>query len=114
MNILFTANTDLTRMRGLMNHRPITEDECALFSFGMRGKHSFWNKNVSFPISVIFCDEEKRVADIKYLQANQLDFVQPNTYNIKYVVEAHFDAPKKFNIKNGSELIINDTEISFK
>jgi len=114
MNILFVANTDLLRMRGLMNHRPITEDECALFSFGMRGKHSFWNKNVSFPISVIFCNEKKEVEDIKYLQANQLDIIEPNTYNVKYVVEAHFDAPKKYSIKKGSELVINGSEVFFK
>ena len=114
MKVLFVANTDLTRMRGLMYHRPIEENECALFSFGMRGKHSFWNKNVSFPISVIFCNEEKKVEDIKYLQPNQLDLIEPNTYNIKYVVEAHYEAPEKMNIKKGSELIIDNSEISFK
>ena len=114
MRIRFTANTDLSRMKGLMFQEALSEDECALFEFPRCGKHGFWNNNVDFPISLIFCDEDKKVVAVKGLDAQQKSVVYPDSYNIKYVVEAHVDAPQKLTIQNGSIMNDDGKEVMFK
>ncbi len=102
MKIILIADTENSRMKGLMHHRPLEENECALFDFPYEGKHSFWNKNVNFPISLVFCKKNGSVIDIKYLKAQQKTSVSPNTFDTKYVIEAHINAPKTYNIRKGS------------
>ena len=99
---------------GLMNQKPLEKNECAYFYFEKKGKHSFWNKNVDFPISLIFCNAKGNVEDIKYLQKHQLQGVSSQTSNINHVIEAHADAPQSFGIKIGDKLDIQNGEIVFK
>jgi len=113
MKIILHANDDMTRMKGLMFHRPITHKECAFFTFQREGQHSFWNKNVDFPISLIFCDKEGVVRDIKKLGAQQLEGVRPESYDIKYVIEAHENAPVMYGIKMGKKIKLKDDEVDF-
>ncbi len=109
LKIILNADNEITRRLGLMNQKPIGEDECAFFNFPRVGSHSFWNKNVDFPISLIFCDEKFKVRDIGYLQAQQTSGIKSKSYDIKYVIEAHIDAPSKFGIKKGKKVeVIGD------
>lgn len=112
LKIILVANTDLTRELGLMNRLPLRKDECALFDFKTSGRHSFWNKNVSFPISLVFCNEDFIVNDVKFLMANQLSAVGPRE-NAKYVIEAHFETPSLLGIKKGKKLsfVSKDSDI---
>ena len=116
MKIILVADTDLKRTRGLMHHRPLEKNECAFFDFPREGKHSFWNNNVDFPISLIFCDKEGKVIDIKRLEAQQKTSVSPDSFDTKYVIETHEHAPKEYNIKNGSviNIMLEQKEIFFK
>ena len=102
MKIILIADTDYKRTKGLMFHKPLEKNECAVFDFPREGKHSFWNNNVDFPISLIFCKKDGTVEDIKTLQAQQRSAVAPDSYDIKYVIETHIDAPKEYRIKQGS------------
>lgn len=108
MKIILLADNNLTRAKGLMGHRPLSKDECAYFYFQKEGSPSFWNKNVSFPISLIFLDKEGKVEDIKYLEAHQHSFVAPSSKNIKQVIEAHRDAPEIYKIRIGSRINFKD------
>lgn len=114
MKIRFVADTNLTRSMGLMNQKPLEKNECAYFYFERQGRHSFWNKNVDFPISLVFCNASGEVKDIKYLEAHQISGVSPSSYDIVHVVEAHRDAPEQFGIKKGSKLIVKNREIVFE
>lgn len=113
MKIILVADNDLSRMKGLMFHRPIEHDECAFFDFPREGQHSFWNKNVDFPISLIFCNKDFVVEDVKMLKAHQLESVRPVSYNIKYVIEAHENAPEFHKINIGRKIKRNDNEVTF-
>jgi len=113
MKIVLIADSHLSRMKGLMFHSSLKNNECAFFDFPFEGKHSFWNKNVDFPISLIFCKADGEVKDIRYLRAQQLESVTSDSYDIKYVIEAHVDAPKKYKIKIGSKMKLKDKEVSF-
>jgi uncharacterized membrane protein (UPF0127 family) len=114
LKVILTADDDLKRMKGLMFHRPIESNECAFFKFPRCGQHCFWNNNVDFPISLIFCDDKGTVKDIKYLQAQQKETIAPESYDIKYVIEAHVDAPKKFGLIKGLQMSMNEDEVVFK
>ena len=109
MKLRFIADSDLKRMKGLMFQKPLEIDECALFSFPYEGKHSFWNKNVDFPITVIFCDKNKNIIDVKKLEAQQKSGVSPKSYNVKYVLETHADLYNK--IKKDKKINLKDMEV---
>jgi uncharacterized membrane protein (UPF0127 family) len=111
LDIILFANDEISRRLGLMHRKPIHEDECAFFQFPRLGKHSFWNKNVDFPISLIFCDANLKVKDIKYLEAQQTSGVSPESYDIKYVIEAHVDIPKKLSINKNDRIIVEENKI---
>ena len=114
LNVILVADDDHKRTKGLMFHRPLSEKECALFYFASPGKHSFWNKNVGFPISVIFCDDDGTVEDVKYLSAEQTSAIYPDSHKIKYVVEAHNDLPSMMSVKKGSKIKIKGQEVFFE
>lgn len=111
LDIILIADNEISRRLGLMHRDPIGENECAIFEFPRLGKHSFWNKNVSFPISLIFCNDKLEVRDVKYLEANQTSGVAPIGYDIKYVIEAHVNIPKKMKISNGKRVIIDGNKL---
>jgi uncharacterized membrane protein (UPF0127 family) len=114
MKVILIADNDMTRATGLMHHRPLEKDECAYFYFKREGSHSFWNKNVDFPISLIFCNGEGRVRDIKTLDAQQIQGVYPQVNDIQHVFETHINAPIEYGIKIGSKIMIQDNEVHFK
>jgi len=114
MRIRLIADNNITRRMGLMGHKPLEEDECAYFYFKTAGKYSFWNNNVSFPISLIFCNNEGKVKDIQFLEPNQLEGVSSEGYDIHHVIEAHKDAPKIYGIDKDCCLTIEGSGISFK
>ncbi|HUS49757.1 MAG TPA: DUF192 domain-containing protein [Candidatus Paceibacterota bacterium] len=113
MNIVLFANNDLSRAKGLMFHRPLLKRECAFFNFPAVGKHAFWNKNVDFPISLVFCGKDGTVKDVKTLEAQQRECVSSENYDIKYVIETHIEAPSLYKIKKGSIMKLKDKEILF-
>lgn len=112
LDIVLVADNEISRRLGLMHRDPIGKRQCAFFEFPRIGKHSFWNKNVSFPISLIFCDENLEVKDIGYLEAEQTSGISPKGYDIKYVIEAHIDAPEMFKIKKGNKININGKKLN--
>jgi len=113
LKIRFVANNELSLRLGLMHQKPLDENECALFEFPRTGKHLFWNKNVSFPISLIFCDSNKKIKDIKFLKAHQAETVGPQSYDISYVIEAHSELPQKMGLKKGDNFKIDGDGLRF-
>lgn len=113
LRIRFVANNELSLRLGLMNQEPLNEDECALFEFPRIGQHSFWNKNVAFPISLIFCDANKTIRDIARMDAQQEKLVTPKSYDIKYVIEAHSELPTKLGLKTGKKFQVNGESVRF-
>jgi uncharacterized membrane protein (UPF0127 family) len=52
------------RAKGLMYREGISEESGMLFIFDSEDKHSFWMKNMSFPIDIIWIDSNFRIVDI--------------------------------------------------
>ena len=52
------ADTEMERRMGLMFRSPIPDDMGMWFIFEKARPQTFWMKNVSFPIDIIFIDED--------------------------------------------------------
>lgn len=55
------AITDEERQLGLMFRAQIYPDQGMLFVFKQEGYHSFWMKNMNFPLDFLWLDREKRI-----------------------------------------------------
>ncbi|MFO7809003.1 DUF192 domain-containing protein [Guyparkeria sp.] len=55
------ATTPTSRQRGLMHRPPLAEDQGMLFIYPDEARRSFWMKNVSFAIDILYLDAEWRV-----------------------------------------------------
>jgi uncharacterized membrane protein (UPF0127 family) len=101
LHIRFIAKKPQELAKGLMFSEPLKKDECAMFVFNHMGDHSFWNKNVSYPISLLFLDENFKIQNIGFLEAEQEKPCRANFPLTKYVIEGHKDLPAEKNIKLG-------------
>ncbi len=63
--LLVVADTDILRKQGLSGHRPLALNEGMLFVFPADDKHSFWMKDMLFPIDIFWLDNEYRIVDVK-------------------------------------------------
>ena len=110
-SIRFVADNNKTLSKGLMFAEPLEEYETALFIFPEVGNYSFWNKNVSFPLTLAFLDSNFKIVDFKDMEAEQTESVYPKSNNVKYVVEANKDTFKKLGIQIGDFLVHKGEEL---
>jgi uncharacterized membrane protein (UPF0127 family) len=101
LKIRFIAKQADELAKGLMFAKPLEIEECAFFIFPQPGEHSFWNKNVDFPISLIYLDENFEVRNIGELKAHQEKPNRSEYPYIKYVIEGHHLLPLEKNITIG-------------
>ena len=98
--IRFIADNDAKRAKGLMFADPLDTDEVVFFIFPYSDFHSFWNKNVSFDLSLAFLDEMGRVVDFGDLKAESEKPVASSRPS-RFVIEAKKGAFDKKGIKIG-------------
>lgn len=111
--VRFVANNNADRTKGLMFASPLDDDEVALFIFPHSDRYGFWNKNVSFRLSLAFLDENQKIVDIKDLEAQSPTMVAPD-YDAKYVVEAQSGAFERLGIKTGDFLMFDACQNKLK
>ncbi len=90
---------------------PLEQFEVAFFIFPNKDSHSFWNKNVDFPLTLAFLDENYKIVDFKELEKQSSKSVSPDHNEVKFVVEANKDTFKNLNIKIGDKLIVKDKKL---
>jgi uncharacterized membrane protein (UPF0127 family) len=66
----FAATAELAvneeeRARGLMFREEILENQAMLFLFAEEDIHSFWMKNMRFPIDILWLDRDRRIVHIE-------------------------------------------------
>jgi len=59
------AATDEQRTKGLSVKDRLDENEAMLFVFDYEAQHTFWMKNMKFPIDIIWIDSDKTVVYIE-------------------------------------------------
>lgn len=60
------AVSDEERARGLMYREGLNSDLGMLFLFEKEGYHTFWMKNMNFPIDILWLDRDKRIVHIEH------------------------------------------------
>jgi uncharacterized membrane protein (UPF0127 family) len=59
------AVSDAERQLGLMFRPGINADQAMLFIFDVEDTHSFWMKNMRFPIDILWLDKDRRIVHIE-------------------------------------------------
>jgi uncharacterized membrane protein (UPF0127 family) len=59
------AVSDQERARGLMFRERLQEDQGMLFLFAEEDIHSFWMKNMRFPIDILWLNRDKRIVHLE-------------------------------------------------
>ena len=114
-NIRLLAQTPEKREKGLMFSDPLSDDEVGLFIFPHTDNYAFWNKNVSYPLSLAFADENGKILEFGDMNANSEKMLRPKSSEIKFVIEAKKGAFEKNNIKVNDFIVYkNQNELEIK
>lgn len=102
------ARTDAARGQGLGGHAPLDEREGMLFIFEQPGLHAFWMKGMTFPLDIIWIEDERVVhveAGIPAPSPNEDDSSRP-IYSpaapARYVLEVNAGFAQKYGISRGT------------
>jgi uncharacterized membrane protein (UPF0127 family) len=104
------AASNEQRTKGLSVKDALGENEAMLFVFDTAGEHSFWMKNMKFPIDIIWLDSDKTVVHIEH-NLEPCSFVTfcptykpDNNNNSLYVLETVAGFAKKHDIVEGTRV----------
>lgn len=99
------ADTDKKRSTGLSGRESLEEGSGILFVFDKASDHSFWMKDMKFPIDIIWINN-KKVIDISHqIQPEEKDprflRIYKPVRDAKFVLEVNSGYARKNNIKIG-------------
>ena len=104
--IVEIADTDTARTRGLSRRMTLGENRGMLFVFDFADYHSFWMKDMNFPLDIIWLDDNWRVVDITPNIPSE-DF--PKIYRprapARYVVEVNAGFTFAHHITIGMQIV---------
>jgi uncharacterized protein len=100
--------TNEQRTKGLSVKEDLAENEAMLFVFGNEAEHTFWMKDMKFPIDIIWIDSNKTIVHIEHnLQPCSFEVLCP-TYTPNdeslYVLETIGGFAKKYDIVKGTKV----------
>lgn len=100
------AENSTQRSKGLSVKDTLNENEGMLFVFSAEREHSFWMKNMKFPIDIIWLDDDQEVVHVEHsLEPCIPDSFCP-TYkpdrNSLYVLETVAGFTQKYNVTDNT------------
>jgi uncharacterized protein len=99
------ANTEATRMKGMMFRSKLAPDEVMLFVFPAERELSFWMKNTLVDLDLAYIDGNGRILQIEHMHARNLESV--HSYEAAaFVLEAPSGWFARHGITEGAEVII--------
>ncbi len=102
------AATDEQRTNGLSVKDSLAENEAMLFVFDNEAEHTFWMKDMKFPIDIIWIDDDKTIVHIEHdLQPCSSELFCPTYKPIDdslYVLETVGGFAEKYDIVKGSRV----------
>jgi uncharacterized membrane protein (UPF0127 family) len=100
------AATDEQRIKGLSVKDSLAENEAMLFVYDNEAEHTFWMKDMKFPIDIIWIDTDKTVVHIEHnLQPCSSEFLCQSYKPIDdslYVLETVSGFAEKHDIAKGT------------
>jgi len=109
---LYVAKTPKDKEIGLSKYESLPENYGMLFPFDKAAIHSFWMKNMKFPIDIIFIKDRTIVTIHKNVpnpsvQNTSLPIYMPKT-PAKLVLEINAGLSEKYNFQEGDTVIIKN------
>lgn len=102
------ASTTEEQIQGLSNKEYLPSDEGLLFVYDRSGFHSFWMKDMNFPIDIIWIGDGRHVVDVT---ENLAPETYPETFSpadpAQYVLEVNAGYVQENNIEKGDKVLIN-------
>ena len=99
------ADTAEERARGLSGRSSISEGDGMLFIFDKPAFHSFWMKEMNFPIDIIWIGEDYKIVDItKSVFPDSFPQTFQSQAPVKYVLEVSAGLSDRRNIKVGDNV----------
>jgi len=99
------AFTSFDQKNGLSGRNNLKDDEGMLFIFDNLDKYPFWMKDMSFPIDIIWIDEDFCIV---YIKKNAFPESYPEIFypqkDSKYVLEVNAQFSEKKNLKEGDKV----------
>lgn len=100
------AATNDQRSKGLAVKDTLSENESMLFVFSAEREHSFWMKNMKFPIDIIWLDGDKEVVHIEHslepcVPDSFCQTYKPNDDSL-YVLETVAGFAEKYDVTGGT------------
>lgn len=103
------ADTPEERVTGLMNHENLSNNSGMLFLYEDEKTRSFWMKNTTIPLDIIFLDSEMKVVNIEKADP------EPNTSDknltrykserpAQYVLEINQNKSEEIGLEEGSKM----------
>ena len=100
------ADTEAERQGGLMSRNRLPDGYGMLFVFEKAARHSFWMKNMRFPLDIIWLSKEKQVVHIAKnvppCQDTCDSIIPPQAAS--YALEVNAGFADKYSIEVGSKL----------
>lgn len=108
------AQTNEEKEKGLSGTSSLSEKSGMLFVFDEPGYHSFWMKNMKFPIDMIYISDQKVVTIYKNAQPLSSDEESPIIYKPEspadMVLEINAGEADKYNMKSGDTVKIEGVD----
>lgn len=103
------ADSDERRIKGLSERESLDKNKGMLFVFEEKAKHSFWMKNVNFPLDIIFISDNKIVDISKNAQPQAEDsanipIITPQE-DANFVLEINGGLSDEYGFETGNEVI---------
>ncbi len=99
------ADTPAKRARGLSGRKSLAADKGMLFIFPQADYHSFWMKEMRFPIDIIWLDTNWKVVDIRgNLQPESFPASYAPSQPALYVLELPAGTAAKRGVEIGTKL----------
>lgn len=99
-----------SRVRGLSGRMSLSDQEGMWFDFASDGRHSFWMKEMNFPIDIIWFDKNFRAIFIK---ENAMPDSYPETFTPetldRFVLEVPAGFVKKYGVVLGEKVVVHKT-----
>jgi len=99
------ADTEAKRRTGLMFRYSLDDNKGMFFVFNNLSDHTFWNKNVNFPIDIGFFNDDGELVGIRSAEKDCTLPVRSGSNNVRYVLEVNKDFFDENNICIGDKIL---------
>jgi hypothetical protein len=97
------ANTEDTRLRGLMFRKALPRNQGMIFVYPEEGRHAMWMRNTPIPLSVAFIDRDGTILNIEDMEPHT-ERAHAAAGNARYALEMNRGWFEKRAIRPGDRV----------